>query len=165
MHARRQAVLRAAVHVDAPLERVWQVVSDLRRMGEWSPECFAVRVWGGRMREGAWLTGVNRRKAVVWPTTSRIHRYDEGRAIGWTVLESGARWEYELAPGEHGGTRLDERREMPRGATWLAHGFATLFLGGEARHDEEALAGMHTTLARMKEAAERPAAGRGSQRR
>ena len=30
------------VHIDAPAQRVWAVLSDLERMGEWSPECYRV---------------------------------------------------------------------------------------------------------------------------
>ena len=30
---------QAQVHIDAPLDTVFQLVSDVTRMGEWSPEC------------------------------------------------------------------------------------------------------------------------------
>lgn len=146
--------LEASIYVDASAEAVWQLVSDIRRTGEWSPECLRVVVWGrGAVRRGTRFTGFNRRKLVWWPTSSRIHRYDEGRAIGWTVYEHRARWSYELgAEGE--GTRLTERREMPHGESRLADAFGGTLLGGVDSHTDELVEGMHTTLQRIKPMAE-----------
>jgi hypothetical protein len=31
----------ARLHIDVPPERLYDVVTDVRRMGEWSPECVA----------------------------------------------------------------------------------------------------------------------------
>jgi uncharacterized protein YndB with AHSA1/START domain len=146
--------LEASITIHAPPERVWALVSDVRRTGEWSPECRKVLVWGGRrVRRGSWLTGVNRRRWVLWPTTSRIHLYDEGRAIGWTVLENRARWSYHVDP-EGDETRLTERREAPDGLSALARFFATSFLGGVEEHTDELEEGIQTTLERIKAIAE-----------
>ena len=103
--------LEASVDIAAPPAAVWAVVSDLRRMGERSPECLAMRVVGPP-RVGAWAVGLNRRRWVVWTTTSRITRYEREQAIAWRVLENGAEWTYELRPAPLG-TRLTERRELP----------------------------------------------------
>lgn len=59
-------------------------------MGEWSPECIKMVVWGGAARSGARVTGLNRRKLLIWPTNSRVHLLDEGRAVAWTVFENRA---------------------------------------------------------------------------
>ncbi len=40
-------LLEASVEIDASPAQAWAVLSDLRRMGEWSPECRRVRVLGG----------------------------------------------------------------------------------------------------------------------
>jgi len=37
------------VHIDAPAERVWELVSDITRIGEFSPETF----------EAEWLDGAD----------------------------------------------------------------------------------------------------------
>ncbi len=141
--------MEVTMRINAPPAKVWQVVSDLKRMGDWSPECIKMIVWGGEARAGARVTGVNRRKLLVWPTNSRVHLYDEGRAIGWTVFENRARWSYELtADGD--GTRLTERRAMPEGRSPFADAFGNLLLGGSAEHDEELREGMRTTLERIK---------------
>lgn len=142
--------LEASVHIDALPDEVWRVVSDVRRTGKWSPECRKVMVWGrGPVRRGTRITGINRRRLMVWPTTSRVHLYDEGRAIGWTVFENRARWSYELER-EGEGTRLTERRETPNGMTRFATVFADALLGGADGHSDELLEGMQTSLERIK---------------
>ena len=145
--------IEESIRVDATAAAVWAVVSDLPRMGEWSPECFWMRVWGREVRQGAWVTGLNRRRWVVWPTNSRIHLYDAERAIGWTVLENRARWSYHLEPDDTG-TTLTERRELPQGKSWLGKAFGAAFLGGNADHDDELRDGMRTTLDRIKRTVE-----------
>lgn len=147
------APLEASIDIAAAPPRVWAVVSDLRRMGEWSPECRKVIVWGKEIHVGTWVTGINRRRMVVWPTNSKVHLYDEGRAIGWTVLENRARWSYDLA-ADGAGTRLTERREMPDGISPVGAFLAAHALGGVDEHSAELLAGMHTTLERIKAAAQ-----------
>ncbi|WP_396327699.1 SRPBCC family protein [Jatrophihabitans lederbergiae] len=39
--------LTASIDVAASPSAVWRVVSDVRRTGEWSPECSRVLPWGG----------------------------------------------------------------------------------------------------------------------
>ncbi|MFI8341722.1 SRPBCC family protein [Streptomyces sp. NPDC085639] len=58
--------------VDAAPAEVHRVVSDLRNMGRWSPECR--RVWVARppARPGSRFVGLNRRGPFVWFTTDRI---------------------------------------------------------------------------------------------
>jgi len=151
--AEAPASLSESIRISAPPQRVWEVVSDVRRMGEWSPECRKIVLWGRARRRGVRLgsliTGFNRRKYVLWPTTSKVHLYDAGRAIGWRVFESQARWSYELAP-EGDGTVLTEARAMPNPVPPLPAVFARFFLGGFSGHDVELREGMRTTLERIK---------------
>jgi hypothetical protein len=56
------AGLDASIEIAAPVADVWRTVSDVRRTGEWSPECRRV-VPLGRVRNGTWLIGFNRRGA------------------------------------------------------------------------------------------------------
>jgi len=145
--------LEASVDIAASPPQVWRVVSDLSRMGEWSPEC--IGMWSlSRPRRGGWIVGLNRRRMVVWPTTARFTRYEPEQALAWRMTESGAEWTYELTPGPLG-TRLTERRTLPpTGMRWVGRRFARLALGGADSHDAELLAGMRTTLSRIKAAAE-----------
>ena len=148
------ATLEAHIEIDAPPEQVWTVVSDIARMGEWSPECRKVVVIGAP-REGAHLVGLNRRRWAMWPTNSRIVRYEPGRAIAWKVFSNRSTWTYELEPVD-GGTRLIERRDVPpQGLSPVAEFLAKVFLGGVDTHDAELQEGMHATLGRIKSEVER----------
>jgi uncharacterized protein YndB with AHSA1/START domain len=146
--------LRAETLIDAPPATVWAALTDLRRMPEWSPELVRmVPLKPGGLRVGQQYVGLNRRKAVVWPTRSVVAILDPGRTLAWDTRSSGARWIYELSP-EGGGTRVVQRRPVPRGITLLSRAFAPVFLGGSDGHAEELEQGMAETLARLKAALE-----------
>lgn len=149
------APIAETVHVDATPEDVWRVVSDVTRMGEWSPECRkVVLLGGGQVEVGSRMVGINRRGVVVWPTLSTVVRLEPGRALAWRTRESGATWTYELEP-QDAGTTLTGRRELD-GYSLLTRVGGPL-IGGAAGHDEELAAGMRTTLRRIKAAIERAA--------
>jgi uncharacterized protein YndB with AHSA1/START domain len=147
--------LRAEVVVSAPPARVWELLSDLRRMHEWSPELVAMLpLKPGGLRPGQWYLGLNRRKAVVWPTRSVVAVLEPGRTLAWDTRSSGARWVWELEPDDSGGTRLVHRRPVPQRLTLLSRLFAPVALGGSEEHADELEAGMRRTAARLKAAAE-----------
>jgi hypothetical protein len=115
-------------------------------MPEFSPELRKAFVVG-RPGVGANIIGINRRKAVVWPTTSKVVRWEPSRAVAWKVRESGATWIYELEPTE-GGTSVTGRRVLPkftRGTSLLAP-----VIGGAEGHDAELADGIRTTLERIR---------------
>jgi uncharacterized protein YndB with AHSA1/START domain len=144
--------IRASVEIDAPPARVWDVVGDVTRMPEWSPELRRLRVLGrGPARVGSTLLGLNRRGWAVWPTTSTIMRLEPNRAVAWRTRESGATWTYELEAVEDG-TRLTGRRDLA--AFTLGTTVLGPVIGGAAGHDQELSAGIETTLGRIKEAVE-----------
>ena len=146
--------LRAETVIDAPPATVWAALTDLRRMPEWSPELVRMMpLKPGGLRVGQQYVGLNRRKAVVWPTRSVVAILDPGRTLAWDTRSSGARWIYELSP-EGNGTRVVQRRPVPRGITMLSRAFAPVFLGGSDGHAQELEQGMVQTLARLKAALE-----------
>jgi hypothetical protein len=123
-------------------------------MPEFSPELRRVVPLGRRTSGvGARILGINRRGLAVWPTTSRVTRWEPCRAVAWRTRESGATWVYELRPTAGGGTRVTSRRVL---AAW-SPGTALLapLIGGAAGHDRELAEGMATTLERIKAAIER----------
>jgi uncharacterized protein YndB with AHSA1/START domain len=147
--------LRAEALVAAPPERVWELLSDLRRMRAWSPELVAmVPLRPGGLRPGQWYLGLNRRKAVVWPTRSVVAVLEPGRTLAWDTRSSGARWIWELEPVGSAGTRVVHRRPVPDRLTLLSRVFAPAVLGGSEEHADELEAGMRHTVARLKAAAE-----------
>lgn len=147
--------LRAEADVQAPPDRVWRLLTDFSRMPEWSPELVRmVPLKPGGLRVGQWYLGINRRKAVLWPTRSVVARLEPGRAVAWDTRSSGARWIWEIEPAAAGGTRVVHRRPVPRGITLLSKVFAPLALGGSEEHADELETGMQLTVDRLKAAAE-----------
>jgi uncharacterized protein YndB with AHSA1/START domain len=149
---RQPLPISTSVDIDADPEQVWTVVGDVARMPEWSPELRRLVVLGRKpVRVGTTLLGVNRRGWAVWPTTSKVTRFEPGRAVAWHTRESGATWTYELEPTT-AGTRLTGRRDLDRftvGTTLMAPA-----IGGAEGHDRELEQGIRTTLGRIKQAVE-----------
>lgn len=147
--------LRAETTIAAPPARVWALLSDLRRMPEWSPELVRMLpLKPGGLRVGQQYVGLNRRKAVIWPTRSVVATVEPERTLAWDTRSSGARWIYELSP-EGTGTRVVQRRPVPGRITRMSKVFAPLFLGGSDEHADELEQGMAETLVRLKDALER----------
>ncbi|RNL63204.1 SRPBCC family protein [Nocardioides marmoriginsengisoli] len=131
-------------------EKVWAVLADLGRMPEFSPELRKAFVLG-RPGLGANIIGINRRKAVAWPTTSKVVRWEPNQAVAWKTRESGATWVYELEPTATG-TKVSGRRVLP--AYTVATKLMGPLIGGAAGHDDELNAGIAATLERIKAAVE-----------
>ena len=137
-------------------EEVYDMVSDVTRMGEWSPICAAC--WwddGAGARAGAWFTGRNETAERTWETRSLVEVADRGREFTFAVFGSRGRWSYTFEPAEKG-TRLTE--------TWdfLDDGIASFHerFGADAENQmaeraEAAVKGIPVTLAAIKEAAEK----------
>ncbi|ALE72270.1 MULTISPECIES: SRPBCC family protein [unclassified Pseudonocardia] len=105
---------RAEVTVDAPPEKVWDLVSDITRAGEWSPEAT-----GGRWRDGATgpavggrFVGGNRHGAIRWSTHCRVTECEPARRFTFVVSESRTAWGWVLTPADGGAaTQLTAWRE------------------------------------------------------
>ena len=155
---RAQRELRAETDVAVPPERVWALLTDFSRMPDWSPELVRmVPLKRGGLRVGQWYLGINRRGPVVWPSRNVVALVEPGRRVAWDTTSSGARWVWELEPGDPGGatTRVVHRRPVPRRITRMSKVFAPVALGGSVGHADELEAGMAQTVARLREAAER----------
>ena len=64
--------IEATIDIEAPVSRVWELVSDLRNMPRWSPQCRKTFVRGGVLKEGAKLRRCRRCNSAmqdVAPTT------------------------------------------------------------------------------------------------
>lgn len=98
--------------VDAPPERVWALVSDVSRYGEWSPENQGGRWANGTTGPGvgAKFTGSNRHGFLRWKTHCTVIEYEENARFAFSVAESLTQWGYRLEP-EAGGTRITEWRK------------------------------------------------------
>ncbi len=146
--------LRAEATVAAPPERVWALLTDFSQMARWSPEMVRMLpLKPGGLRTGQWYLGINRRKAVVWPSRSVVAAVEPGRRLVWDTKSSGAQWIWELEPVD-GGTKVVHRRPVPSGVTLMSRVFAPAFLGGGDEHADELETGMARTVAGLKAAAE-----------
>ncbi len=105
--------LEASIDIDASPQDVWAIVADLQRMGEWSPpQCKVMKVIGGTVREGAKTINVNRKGLLVWPTSSKVVRFEPNKSVAFRIAENRTIWSYELEPTATG-TKVTERRELP----------------------------------------------------
>jgi uncharacterized protein YndB with AHSA1/START domain len=103
------------LHIDAEPTRVWELISDITRMGEYSPEVF----------EAEWLDGAtgpevgaryrghvkrNERGPTYW-TTCEVTECSPGEVFEFGVMmgdKAMNTWRYEFAPGATGGTDATE---------------------------------------------------------
>src|ERR1700735_5072602 len=133
-------------------ERVWALVSDVTRVGEFSPETFEAEWLGGATGPelGARFRGhVNRngRGPVYW-TVCTVTACEPGREFGFAVAGPRDRilntWRYQLAPSGEG-TDVTESFELPDMLVtrlyWMVAGSA------RGRSNE---AGMRVTLEKIK---------------
>lgn len=148
------APLETSIEILATPSTVWAIVSDLRRMTEWSPEVVFQGFTGRNLARGTRSLNLNKRRGFIWPTSSRITTFEADRELSFYVYGAAAQWTYVLEPTTTG-TRLIERRELKGGKRAIASKVtARLALGGIDNHDVELIEGMNTTLARIKAEAE-----------
>lgn len=150
--------VEVSIDIDAPAERVYALVADLPRMGEWSPETTQVRWRDGVTVPvvGARFRGYQRRGALRWWTDGLVTAADPGRELSWDVSALGlpvARWTYRFEPLGPGRCRVVESTEDRRGG--LLHRFAGVTGMGDRAGINRA--NMALTLERLKAAAERHA--------
>jgi hypothetical protein len=144
--------------MDAPPAVVWDLVSDVTRIGEFSPETFEAEWTNGFAgpEVGATFRGHVKRNGVgpVYWSACKVTTCEPERDFGFAVYAGGKRantWRYRLTPAD-GGTEVTESFELPPSLPtkvyWLLLGWA------RGRTNER---GMRQTLERIKEVAERDA--------
>jgi hypothetical protein len=146
----------------APAGQVWELVSDVTRVGEFSPETFEAQ-WLGEdsgPRAGARFRGHVRRngRGPVYWTVCTVIACTPGREFAFAVGGPGGRvlntWRYELEPSGDG-TDVTESFELadslPMRLYWM--------IAGPARRRAN-LRGMRATLEKMKAVAESAAGPR-----
>ena len=146
-------LLRAEIEIDAPVTKVWSLVSDLSRMPQWSPQCRVMKVLGP-LRPGARTINLNRRKFLVWPTTCTLTEVVPEKKVAFRVDANKTVWSYELEPTDTG-TRVVETRNAENGTTAVSNMTVNAFFGGVPSFEQELVAGMNESLAKIKAAAER----------
>jgi hypothetical protein len=157
--------LTESITVCSTADALYRLVSDLPRMGEWSPECTKV-TWSsggsaaGSARSlgpvvGARFVGHNRVGFVRWFTFGKVLTADPGHRFTFDITFGPipiSRWDYEFEPATDGCTVTE---------SWTDHRPSTLkllFRPLFGNRTPRNVHGIHTTLTRLKSAAEAPPA-------
>lgn len=135
-------------------EVLYELVSDVTRMGEWSPVCVGCW-WDDETRGvGAWFTGRNETPERTWETRSQVAADESAREFTFIVGGDRARWSYAFEPAD-GGTRMTESWDfLPGGETYFAEQYGNDAETQIVRRADSARSGIHATLAAIKKAAE-----------
>ena len=145
----------ATTTIEADPGKVYDLVSDLPRMGEWSPENTGGRWVGGATaaRVGARFRGTNRRGVLRWATTCEVTDATPGTRFAFDVTYGPvriSRWEYTFEP-DGGGCRVTESWTERR-PSWMKLGSVPVMaVADRAKHNRRT---MEQTLAALKVAAE-----------
>lgn len=144
------------VWMDAPPEKVWDLVSDVTRIGEFSPETFEAKWTRGSTgpEVGASFAGHVKRNGVgpTYWSPCQVTACEEGKVFEFAVGTDAItinNWGYRLAARD-GGTDVTEffrlESSLPTRLYWLVLGR----LRGRTNRD-----GIRTTLERMKTVVEK----------
>jgi hypothetical protein len=143
--------------IEATPERTYDLVADLPRMGEWSPECQSVEWTAGTAgpAEGATFVGRNRGGPfglMRWSRNGRVLVADRGREFVFVTEEGGresTEWRYKFDPVD-GGTRVTESYHVKWIPTWAR------IVDVPTNRAKELAEAMQHTLEHLRTAAEAP---------
>ena len=110
----------ASAVIDAPIDAVWKVVSDVTRVGEWSGECQGCAWVGGADSPvaGAQFRGRNRRGSMRWTRLNEVTKAEPPHTLVWRTVPrfpylDSVEWKLILAE-EGSTTRITEEFEILR---------------------------------------------------
>ena len=141
------------IEIAATPSAVYDLIADISRTGQWSPECRACEWIDEPGLVGSRFRGHNRRGLARWTTTAEVIVADRPTTFAFATLHRGrhsTRWQYELAGDEV--TTLTESFEAVS-TPWLI-GLAERLLIRNRQQQLEA--GIGATLTRIKTIAETP---------
>ncbi len=136
-----------SIEIAASPEAVYDVLSDVTRTGEWSPECHTCEWLGEPGQVGSRFKGRNRSGPARWTTTAEVLAADRPTRFEFATIYRGAPatcWTYTLSG--RGPTTLTESFESVNTPLPLKV-IETVFLRNRQQQIEQ---GIDTTLARIK---------------
>lgn len=139
--------------IEAEPEVIYDLVSDVTRMGEWSPETVEAEWLGGATgpQVGATFKGKNKLGPNSWATKPTVTQAERGRTFAFKVPgKSGPTWRYDFERTDQG-TRVIEVVSQERRSPF----FIRLLQKRAGVTDRQASLreGMNTTLDRLAQAA------------
>jgi uncharacterized protein YndB with AHSA1/START domain len=137
----------ASVHIEAPPEKVYDLVSNVTRMGEWSPETVSCQWVDGATGPavGAKFKGRNKAGIMRWSTTPEVTAAEPGREFAFKTSDTN--WRYTFEP-DGSGTKVTESFDAPH------YNFFLNLVQPVRKRQPAIIQGMQTTLERIKAAAE-----------
>ena len=141
--------------IAASADGLWKMVSDVTRMGSWSPETTGCE-WKGTPAEavvGARFKGKNQKGWRRWSTVCTVTESRPGEVFGFDVNAGPfaiAHWKYRFAPSGDGCT-VTETWTDRRGGPMKVLGKIVSGVGDRATHNRET---MEATLQQLASAAE-----------
>lgn len=142
-------IIESSIDIDAPPTAVWAVVSDLKRMGEWSPQCKKMIIFGRGVKKGTRTLNLNAAGRLRWPTTAKVVDFEPNRKIAFRITENRTVWSYELEETASG-TRLTESRKTPNGISAASTFAVEKAMGGVPEFEASLERGIRKTLVRIK---------------
>jgi uncharacterized protein YndB with AHSA1/START domain len=144
----------STIHIAAPAEKIWAMVTDLPRMAEWSPENTGGTWAGGATGAalGARFKGTNANGKRTWRTATKVTACDAPTYFAFDTMvgpKSFSRWSYRITPSADG-CDVTEQWDDKRGAF---KPLSTLATGVKDRVGFTKTS-IETTLANLKAAAE-----------
>ena len=141
----------ASIDINAAPEVVWNLLSDITRMGEWSPECVRAEWVDGACgpEVGAHFHGYNKIDTFEWDVPCEVVASEPGSVFEFLAQRGSpvqTQWRFELLPNG-AGTTLTESFNAP---LINVDGSPANF---EGRY-EMVVEGIGTTIANIKAAAE-----------
>jgi uncharacterized protein YndB with AHSA1/START domain len=118
--------LRVERPITATPEAAWELIADITRMGDWSPETTGAE-WTGESNgpaPGARFKGTNQKGSKKWRSDCVVTACAPGKRFAFDVKAGPfkvARWAYEFTPADSG-CLVTELWEDHRGAlmTWIS---------------------------------------------
>ena len=146
--------------IGAPPQRLWEMVADVTRMGEWSPETESTQWLRGATGPavGASFRGTNSNGARRWKSVATIVEADPGRVFRFHVKAGGlhvADWSYRFEPVPDG-CRVTESWTDRRNPVLKVLSRRVTGVADRAAHNRR---GMEETLQRLASAAEASGVG------
>lgn len=148
-------LIEVSIEIDAPALKLYEMISDVTRMGEWSPEtkkCIWVKGANSAV-PGARFKGVNQNGGKKWAIESVVVDADPGKHFSFDATAGPikyARWGYRFEE-TNGTTKVTEYTEDKRGKVTT---FAGGFISGVKDRKTHNKITMLKTLEALKDAAE-----------
>jgi hypothetical protein len=150
-----ELAMSQSVAVSATPATLYDLVSDVTRIGEFSPVCKAC--WwddGDGPRVGAWFTGRNETPERTWETRSQVVAAEPEKEFAFVVGGGIVRWGYTFTPTSEGTLLTESWQFLPSGVATFQERYGEDTPAQIAKRVAAAEEGIPATLAALKKSAE-----------